>query len=175
MKIYLARHGETNYNVLGLHNADPTVNVHLTEKGIEDAKQLAKKLAGIKFDAVYVSEMPRTTQTASFITNLTPIIDKRLNDIDSGFEGQSVHDYHIARDNSPDPYLFKVDGHESSEDAYKRTADFLQELKTKNYENILIITSLHNLRHFRSIIDGIAPREGLKFHFNNADYIMREI
>ncbi len=175
MKIYLARHGETNYNVLGLHNVDPTVDVHLTAKGISEAKQLAEKLQAVHFDAVYVSEMPRTAETASYVTRLKPNVDKRLNDIDSGFEGKSVHDYHAVRDSSPDRYLFKVAGHESSEDVYHRTIDFLRDLKLANYENVLIITSLHNLRHFRSIIDEIPPREGLNFHFNNADFIMREI
>ncbi len=27
MKITVVRHGQTNYNVIGLHNADPTVDV----------------------------------------------------------------------------------------------------------------------------------------------------
>lgn len=175
MKIFLARHGETNYNVLGLHNANPAVNVYLTEKGIADAKQLADKLKDVNFDAIYVSEMPRTAETANYISDMKPIVDKRLNDIDSGYEGRSVTEYHEARDHSADPYLFKVVGHESSEDVYRRTADFLQDLKEQDFKNVLIISSLHNLRHFRSIIDGITPREGLKFHFDNADYIVREI
>ncbi len=38
MNLYLARHGRTNYNDLGLCNADPTVDVHLTALGIEQAK-----------------------------------------------------------------------------------------------------------------------------------------
>ncbi len=34
VKIYLARHAQTNYNVLDLANSDPSVDVHLTSKGI---------------------------------------------------------------------------------------------------------------------------------------------
>jgi broad specificity phosphatase PhoE len=38
MKVYVARHAETNYNILGILNDDPDVDVYLTPKGIEQTK-----------------------------------------------------------------------------------------------------------------------------------------
>lgn len=43
MKIYVIRHGKTNYNRLGLYNSDPAVDVHLTAQGIKTAKMFAQK------------------------------------------------------------------------------------------------------------------------------------
>ncbi len=38
MKTYFMRHGQTNYNVLGLCNDDPARPVHLTDLGIEQVQ-----------------------------------------------------------------------------------------------------------------------------------------
>src|SRR6185369_14402091 len=42
MKVYIARHGQTNYNEARRCNADPSVDVFLTETGIRQAKELAE-------------------------------------------------------------------------------------------------------------------------------------
>lgn len=176
MKIFVARHGETNYNVLKLHNADPKVDVHLTEKGISEAKNLAEELKDEDFDAIYVSELPRTGQTASYLQQNSPrIIDARLNDINSGFEGKSVAEYHKLRDSAEDPFTYKAPNGESSEEVYLRTKEFLQDLKNSNYNQILIITSKHNFRHFKNIIDKTDPRKSLKNPVKNTEILIREI
>lgn len=178
MKIYIARHGETNYNLLELHNADPNVDVHLTENGVTEAKRLAQDLREKSFDAIYISELPRTRQTADYVNqtrNLPILVDARLNDINSGFEGKKVSEYHALRDASADPFTYRAPGGESPEDVYNRTKDFLDDLKKQSYENVFIVTSKHNVRHFRNIIDNLDPRESLKQHIQNAEVIIREI
>lgn len=42
MKLIATRHAETNYNIKDLVNYDPSVDVHLTEKGIKQAAELAE-------------------------------------------------------------------------------------------------------------------------------------
>lgn len=150
MNLYIVRHGQTNYNVAGLHNANPKVDVHLTDTGISEAKVIAEKLKDIPFDA-------------------------RLNDIDSGFEGRPVTDYHLLRDNSPDPFTYRYPGAESSEDVYHRTEEFLKDLKSQDYHDVLVVTSKHNFRHFHSIIDHLNPRTSLKKHVKNAEILIRKI
>jgi probable phosphoglycerate mutase len=68
MKVYFVRHGQTNYNVLDFCNDDITKDVHLTDLGNQQAKIVAEKLKGIKLDLVFISELPRTRETASIIT-----------------------------------------------------------------------------------------------------------
>lgn len=178
MKIIVIRHGQTNYNVAGLHNSDPSVDVHLTKTGIDEAKQIAEQLKNESFDAIFISELPRTKQTASYINKYHKLpvqVDKRLNDIDNGFEGKKVEEYHAKRDASPDIYTFRHKNAESSEDVYKRTESFINDLKELNYTNVLIVTSKHNFRHFRNIIDQLDPRTSPREHIPNADMLIREI
>lgn len=178
MKIYVVRHGQTNYNVLGLNNVDPTVDVHLTEAGVAEAKAVAEKLKDVTFDVFFVSELPRTQQTAELINesrNVPILVDGRLNDIDTGFEGKSVNEYHIQRNAAEDAFKFKVPGAESPEEVYRRTESFLKDLKQKNYQNVLVVTSKHNFRHFQSIIDGLDPRKSLRCFVKNAEILEREI
>ena len=178
MKITVVRHGQTNYNVVGLHNADPTVDVFLTEVGISEAKQLAEQFKNEPFDVIFVSELPRTKQTADYINqfhNLPILVDKRLNDINSGCDGQKAVEFRAERDASPDSFTYRREGFESSEDVYNRTADFLRDIKKKGYENVLVVTSKHNFRHFRNIIDHLDPRISLSQPVPNATALIREI
>lgn len=178
MKITVVRHGQTNYNVVGLHNADPTVDVFLTEVGISEAKQLAEQFKNEPFDAIFVSELPRTKQTAEYINrfhNLPILVDKRLNDINSGCDGQKAAEFRAERDASPDSFTYRREGFESSEDVYNRTADFLRDIKKKGYENVLVVTSEHNFRHFRNIMDHLDPRISLSQPVPNATALIREI
>ena len=65
MKLLVVRHGETEWNRSGLLQG-----VHdtlLTEKGIEQARETAKKLRGIPIDAAFVSPLRRTRQTAEIL------------------------------------------------------------------------------------------------------------
>ena len=82
MQLYLARHAESTYNVDQLLNSDPSVNVRLSETGIIQAEELAKKLDGENFESIYISELPRTKQTADIInknSQIPLVIDKRIN------------------------------------------------------------------------------------------------
>lgn len=63
MKLIAIRHAETNYNVKNLVNYDPSVDVHLTEKGMKQATELAEQLKDFKFDRIYISRLKRTKQT----------------------------------------------------------------------------------------------------------------
>lgn len=179
MKITVVRHGQTNYNVAGLHNSDPSIDVHLTDAGIDEAKRIAEELKNEPFDALFVSELPRTKQTADYINKYhkLPIkVDARLNDINSGFEGRTVEEYHSKRNASLDIYTFRYEENaESSEDVYKRTKSFIDDLKKLNYSNALIVTSKHNFRHFRNIIDGLDPRASLSEHIPNVEVLVRNI
>lgn len=178
MKIIVVRHGQTNYNVLELINCDPSIDVFLTEAGINEAKQSAERLKNEPLDAIFVSELPRTKQTAKYINqyhNVPTIVDKRLNDINTGLEGKSISEYHAERDAAEDAFEYKRLGAESSKDVYDRTKHFIDDLKKMKYQNVLIVTSKHNFRHFRSIIDNLDPRVSLKQQVLNTEILIREI
>ncbi len=94
--------------MLGLCNHDPTVDVHLTKKGIQQAKELAKELKAAKIDLIIISELARTKQSANILNEFhgAPlIVDARLNDICNDFEGGKVADYRELKAKAPNPFL----------------------------------------------------------------------
>lgn len=144
MKLYVVRHGQTNYNELGLCNSDPKVDVHLTKVGIDQAHKLAENLKVVSIDQVFVSELKRTKQTAQIINEFhdAPIaVDARLNDIKFGYEGKHYSEYHSALDKAYDKWTARFNGGESITDLRMRVQDFLNDLKSKDYASALIVTS----------------------------------
>jgi broad specificity phosphatase PhoE len=155
MRILVARHAETNYNVRGIVNYEPEIDVHLTENGIAQAHKLAAELKDIPINLIFVSRLKRTKQTADIINQLhnAPIIeDARLDDVRSGFEGKSVFDAKAWRQSQPDPLTAKISPeYESVQDVNARTRSFLADLINRSEKNVLIVTSSHVVKHFRII------------------------
>lgn len=92
---YIARHGETEWNALRLtqgHSDSP-----LTEKGIQDAKDLAEKLKHEKFDMIFSSDLLRAQRTAEIIAlehNLLVKTNKLLRERNMGYlEGKPKEDF----------------------------------------------------------------------------------
>jgi broad specificity phosphatase PhoE len=63
--ILLARHGETDWNVEGrLQGWD---DKPLNENGRAQARELAARIADVRFDAVYASDLARARETAEIV------------------------------------------------------------------------------------------------------------
>ena len=80
MKLYVARHGETEWNVR--RKVCGRTDIPLTDTGIEQAKQLAEKAAELDIDIIIASPMIRAQQTA------TAVSEKNRH---SNFDGQTNH------------------------------------------------------------------------------------
>jgi broad specificity phosphatase PhoE len=65
MVLYVTRHGETNFNAQGRYAG--STDVPLNETGIKQARELAGRLSGMKFDVVVSSPMLRARQTADIV------------------------------------------------------------------------------------------------------------
>lgn len=65
MKIYLTRHGETDWNQKGLMQG--WQNSDLSEKGIENTKKLSESLKHISFDTIYCSPLGRAIETVKLL------------------------------------------------------------------------------------------------------------
>ncbi|EKD23112.1 MAG: 2,3-bisphosphoglycerate-dependent phosphoglycerate mutase [uncultured bacterium] len=87
-KLYLVRHGKTQYNLD--HRFCGLTDVPLVVDGIKNAETIAKLLHDVKFTAVYSSNLERAYETAKIIlteTNQTHVKvnkDPRLNERDYG-------------------------------------------------------------------------------------------
>jgi probable phosphoglycerate mutase len=103
----VVRHGQSLLNVDGVVNGDPALDRGLSERGIEQARQLAGQTAHLPIDVLVVSPFPRARQTADIALdgrNIPHEIDPDLGDVRIGsLEGGSLADYrrsaaHLDRD-----------------------------------------------------------------------------
>lgn len=172
MKIYLLRHGRTNYNELGLCNDDPSRDVYLTETGIKQAQSAAQALRDVTFERIVVSPLPRTHQTAEIVNryHTVPIeIHADLADIRSGFDGKPVSDYFAAI--SCDPLRSRVNGGESLLDHKQRILRFIDWLKTQKDEALLIVAHEETIRVFVAYFEGGIEDDQLRdIHIGNCEY-----
>ena len=174
MKVYLARHGQTNYNVRGLCNDDPSVDVHLTKIGIWQSKKLATRLEHGLIQQIFVSELQRTKQTADIINkyhNASITVDSRLNDIETGFESKSVLQYFNALNRAEDKWTIRFNDGESFEDVKERVADFIKDLKEKEYSSVLIVTSKVIVQAFYGISNKLSKEEAWEFQVKKGSCI----
>ena len=173
MKLYVARHGRSNYNDLKLFNSDPAVDVHLTELGIEQAEALASELKDIKIDQIFVSQLKRTQQTAEIVNkyhNAPVLIDAKLNDHRSGFEDQSYAEYDDLFEAADDKWNVRFNDGESLEDTRVRIRDFLVNLTSKSYESVLIVTSMTIVQAFYGVLDELTPEDTWNITVDTGSY-----
>jgi broad specificity phosphatase PhoE len=173
MNIYIVRHGQTNYNALGLCNDNPMRGVYLTEQGIKQAERTAKHLAFDPIDIIFVSQLPRTRQTARFINTYHKVrICEReeLNDIRTGFDGRPLDDYlaYVGNDR-----LNKVPpGGESLFQFKNRVNMFIDSLLKEHYENVLIVAHEETMRVFAARFNGLSDKEMEKLKFLNCELLV---
>ena len=184
LKIYLARHGQNADNLAGIlngHRDEP-----LTEKGIEQAHEVADKIkeVGISFDFVYSSPLVRAFDTAKVIAetnNLpTPIAEPLLIERDFGImSGKKQSD--IEAFCAPDvlktetvTYFLSPEGAETFLDLMQRARKLLDAIRERHQSgNILLVThgdmgkmiyaEYYNL-DWKNILT--------QFHFGNCDLLL---
>jgi len=80
LRIFLIRHGETEWNVKGVFRG--RIDVPLSSVGVKQAEFLGKYLSGVDFEAIYSSPLKRALETAMAIARFQRgKVDDRLIDI----------------------------------------------------------------------------------------------
>lgn len=67
MKLYIVRHGQTDWNIDSL--AQGQADIPLNETGIKQAEELRDKIKDYKFDVCYSSPLIRASKTAEIVVN----------------------------------------------------------------------------------------------------------
>lgn len=92
MKLYIVRHGKTDWNIMGLLQGQ--TNIELNEEGINDARKLSKEINLNEIDLCISSSLERAKQTAEILTNnkIKIIYDNMI--VERGFgdyEGKKIN------------------------------------------------------------------------------------
>lgn len=155
LRIYVARHGQTEWNAVG--RMQGSADIPLNENGRRQARQLADRLAGIPFDAIYSSTLQRSAQTAEAFRGRAPIQALAgLNEQSvGGFTGMTQDERDRARREAferrhqdPDDTL---DGGESANHHFARVDAAVKDIRARHpVGNVLIVghggTNVHVLR-----------------------------
>jgi broad specificity phosphatase PhoE len=95
--ILLARHGESEFSIVGRTNGDPAVACGLTEAGREQALRLGRLLADEPIDLCVTTEFQRARETADLALagrDVPRLVLPELNDIRFGeYEGRELTEY----------------------------------------------------------------------------------
>lgn len=172
MNIYVVRHGETNYNVLGLSNDDPRKDVHLTQKGKEQSEDVANILRDVPINHIYISQLKRTRETAEIINKHhgVPILeDARINDRRTGFEGKKSILFEEAV--KEDPIRIKPDGGESFLEEKFRVHLFLENLHAQSFKTVLIVTHSEIMKIINGHYRNMSDREMWELSFGNCEIL----
>lgn len=140
--IYLIRHGETEWNVIGRIQGNR--DIPLNDNGRRQALETKKELDNIPIDLIISSPLKRTKETAEIINkdrNIPIIFDKRIAERDFGeFEGKYVKDIegHYFWDYYLNEQFIEA---ECIKDFFNRVYGFLDDITVKyKGKNILIVS-----------------------------------
>jgi probable phosphoglycerate mutase len=93
LKIYLTRHGETDFNLERRYQGQ--LDIPLNTTGRRQAELLARRLSQIKIDIVVSSDLSRTLDTARAVQTMLPnspklVADRRWRELSFGdWEGKN--------------------------------------------------------------------------------------
>ena len=140
MSLFVARHGQTTWNVE--NRVCGLTDVPLTDVGIAQAEAMAKDAASRNLRAILCSPLSRAQHTASFVADLCqlPIItEPRLIEQNYGiFEGKSGYDPGFLANKRL--FATRYPGGESHMDVAARVYPLLDELRPRCLgENILLV------------------------------------
>lgn len=176
MKIYIVRHGEVPHNALKQYNTD---DEDLTENGISQALELKEKIKHLNFDIIITSPLIRAKHTAEIINsnNYSIILDNRIRERSCGsLSGQPLE---VTNREEYWNYYTKIQygTSENIQSFFKRIYLFLDELKTKNYESVLIVAHSGVSKAFSAYFEGIQDGKFLNRGLKNCEikeYILND-
>lgn len=159
MRLYFARHGESEANVQRVFSNQPHLH-GLTQKGRAQAAQMADLLQGISFAALYCSPVLRAVQTAEIVgarLGIPHVVEDGLREYDVGIlEGraydeagedlywQVVKQWMVARN-----WEARIEGGESYNDIRARFMPMIRRLEGEGQgaaQNVLLISHGGTLR-----------------------------
>ena len=176
MKLLVARHGQTQWNV------DKRIcgrtDLPLTEVGLAQAEVLAENAVGCNIDVIIASPMIRAQQTAAAVSRkigIPVMTDDRLIEQDYGeYEGKDRLTQAFV-DNKRQ-FAKRCPGGESTLQLGYRVYSFLEELKGKyTDQTVLVVCHGGIMRVIRSYFEDMSNEEYANYCADNAVLMTYEL
>ena len=142
MKLYLVRHGETDWNLQ--HKMQGQVDVPLNSTGLKQAEKLRDTLRNYDFDVCYCSPLKRAVKTSEIATSgrVKIIFDDNLKERSYGrLEGTDSERWSI--DDFNQQLNTSQDGIEPIKDLLARAKKVLDRLKVENPPDAKVLVVGH--------------------------------
>lgn len=186
--LILVRHGETEWNAMGLWTG--LTDVSLSEKGKKEAQHAAKMLEDITIHKAHASNLKRTHQTLDEIQKALVLSDipvakhQALNEKDYGdLAGKNKWD--IKKKHGDEQFTKwrrswdeKVPNGESLEDVYKRAVPYYEEHIMKDLKegkNVIVVSHSNTLRALIKYLDNISDKDIEKLELKTGEIHIYEI
>lgn len=168
MKIYIVRHGQVPHNALKQYN---TTDEDLTDLGIKQAEELRDKIKDMKFDIIICSPLNRAKHTAEIINinNNKIIYDDRIRERSCGDLSGKPLEVTNREEYWNYNTTIKYGTSENIKLFFDRVYNFLDELKTKDYERVLIVAHSGVSKAFNGYFEGIKDGKFLNRGLKNCE------
>lgn len=150
MKLLLARHGQTDWNIAGRYQGQS--DIPLNQTGWSQAEGLAKRLSTEKIHAIYSSDLSRAKDTAMKIKDKqeqAPLLhtDSRWRELSFGewegmnYKEMSAHSPDVFSKWMIDPQHTSTPNGETLYELSKRVTSAFDEIKNKHKDQTVLVVS----------------------------------
>lgn len=148
MRLLLARHGQTDWNIAGRYQGQS--DTPLNQTGQEQAKQLAKRLSKETLHAIYASDLARAKDTAQAIANFHQLeiqTDPRWRELSFGewegmtYKQMSAHSPALFEEWMRDPAHISTPNGETLQQLAQRVCAAFDEIKNKHEDQTVLVVS----------------------------------
>lgn len=174
MNVYIVRHGQVLHNALKVYSNE---DEDLTEKGIDQAKQLKSEIQNLEYDVIICSPLLRARHTAEIINvkNRDILFDNRLKERNPG----NLNGKPISYTNREEYWNFNSNiqygTSENMKTFFERVFAFLDDLKTKDYDSVLVVAHSGVSKAFNAYFQGIRDGKFLEHGLKNCEIRMYEL
>lgn len=180
-RIFLVRHGETEFNRLGVFRG--RYEVDLNDRGRRQAREIGRALKRVDIGFLLTSPLGRATETAGIIAGELGIeyrVDGAFNNIDLG-SWQGVPKDEIRKDYAElwqrwttEPEQLRIPGGETVEEVRERAFRRLKELVRGEEGSFGIVTHRSVLKGLAASLLNVPAPWFWKFYIDNAAYSVFE-
>jgi broad specificity phosphatase PhoE len=151
MRVFLVRHGETDWNRQG--RCQGITDLELNQNGFRQAEKVAEYLQDEEIDFVYSSNLQRAFQTAQVICRLHGLevnIEENLRELDHGeFEGLTFAQIRAAYPDfihkwREEPAELRIPGGERLVDVAKRAWNGIDRIIQRQRDDATVVVVSHN-------------------------------
>ncbi|HBC92134.1 MAG TPA: alpha-ribazole phosphatase [Pelotomaculum sp.] len=147
-RVYLIRHGETEWN--NTMKFQGATDIPLSERGRRQAVSLGKRLAALKLDAFYASDLVRARETATIISSrhgMSIETIPALRELNFGaWEGLTIAEIQKLFANEleqwwENPFSIRIPGGETYNELIERSVNAIKEIVARHSDGRIAVVS----------------------------------